>query len=272
MRRVVTALVLLPLVLAGIFLLSGWAFLLFALVLVEAAAIEFGSLGSRLAGRRLVWAVPLLVPVAVILLLPELSADLFPDGGALLAVGFLASAGVGTVALFQRLTLEETVQAAGLMSFGMLYFAVPAAALVHLRSMDVWLVILGAAIVWAGDTAAYYIGSTWGRHKLAPVVSPKKTWEGAAASLIAGVAVAVVWCLLRLDRIDPGLLVVAAVTSIAGQVGDLVESAFKRRLGVKDSSNLLPGHGGALDRLDSLLFALPALALGLMVIGWNSQP
>ena len=105
---------------------------------------------------------------------------------------------------------------------------------------------------------------------MAPVVSPNKSWEGAGASLTAAVGAAVVWSLLRLGQVDSGLLLVAVVTSLAAQIGDLVESTFKRRLGVKDSSHLLPGHGGMLDRLDSLLFAFPVLLLGLMILGWSS--
>jgi phosphatidate cytidylyltransferase len=271
MKRIITAVLLLPPALAAVFLLSGWSFLLFALAIVEIAAVEFALLVSRLTGRRAAWSIPVLVPLAVFCLLPHPGWNLLPESGSVLALGFLASAGVGIIALFCRLSLEETVEATGLLSFGTLYFAVPAAALVYLRTLDVWLVILAAIIVWAGDSAAFYIGTAWGRHKLAPVVSPNKTWEGAAASLLAGVGVAAVWSALRLDGVDPALLVVAAVTSVTGQIGDLVESTFKRRLGVKDSSALLPGHGGMLDRLDSLLFALPALALGLMIIGWNSR-
>jgi phosphatidate cytidylyltransferase len=270
MKRVLTAAVILPPVLVAIFYLSGWSFLIFALVVVEVAAVEFAMLASRLAGRRGAWAIPILVPAAVLLLLPEVFRNLLPVGGSMLALGFLASAGSATVALFLRLSLKETVYTTGLVCFGVLYFATPIAALVQLRAMDVWLVILVAVIVWAGDTAAYYVGTAWGTHKLASVVSPNKTWEGAIASFVAGVGAAAVWSALRLGEVDPRLLFVAVGTSIAAQVGDLVESTFKRRLGVKDSSALLPGHGGMLDRLDSLLFAFPALALGLLAIGWNS--
>jgi len=270
MKRVLTALVLLPPALTAIFFLSGWGFLLFALVVVEMAAVEFAMLASRLAGRRVMWAIPILVPVVALLLLPGISIALaLAPSDQMLLLGFLLSAGAGTVALFSRLPLEETVSALGLLSFGVLYFAVPIAALVRLQAADVWLVILAAVIVWAGDTAAFYIGTKWGRHALAPVISPNKTWEGACASLVAAVVAAAIWSSFRLGTVDAGILLVAVGTSVAAQIGDLVESTFKRRLGVKDSSALLPGHGGMLDRLDSLLFALPALALGLLIIGWQ---
>jgi phosphatidate cytidylyltransferase len=270
MRRVLTALVILPPALAAIFFLSGWGFLLFALAVVEMAAVEYAMLTSRLAGRGAAWAIPVLVPVVVLLLLPDVTSVLtVGQSDRLLLLGFVVGAGAGIVALFSRQPLEETVAATGVLSFGVLYFSVPIAALVRLHAVDVWLVILAVVVVWAGDTAAFYIGTKWGRHALAPVVSPNKTWEGACASLAAGVVAAAIWSTFRLGRIDAGILLVAAGTSVAAQTGDLVESTLKRRLGVKDSSGLLPGHGGMLDRLDSLLFALPALALGLLIIGWR---
>jgi phosphatidate cytidylyltransferase len=117
------------------------------------------------------------------------------------------------------------------------------------------LVLLG--VLWIGDAAAYYGGSTLGRHLLAPHLSPKKTVEGAFAgligSIIAGVALGV-WVANERSGV---LLIASIAAACAGQVGDLVESALKRSAGVKDSSDLLPGHGGLLDRLDGLLFAAP---------------
>ncbi|HEY3937450.1 MAG TPA: phosphatidate cytidylyltransferase [Bryobacteraceae bacterium] len=116
------------------------------------------------------------------------------------------------------------------------------------------------ALNWVGDSAAYYIGRRFGRHKLAPVVSPKKSWEGAIASVLGSVLFGV----LYLGRFMPQLpwwqvTVMAVLGNVAGQFGDLAESAMKRGAGVKDSGNLLPGHGGMLDRVDSSLFALPVV-------------
>jgi phosphatidate cytidylyltransferase len=129
-----------------------------------------------------------------------------------------------------------------------------------------WL-MFGLMVNWIGDTGAYYVGKRFGRHKLAPVVSPGKTWEGAAASAVTGLIFGVIYLPLTI----PGTSVVMAAllalaTNVAGQLGDLAESAIKRGAGVKDSGTLLPGHGGFLDRVDSTMFALPVLYVLLTLI------
>ncbi len=133
-----------------------------------------------------------------------------------------------------------------------------------LREASPWWLMLPVSINWVGDSAAYYVGKNFGKNKLAPRVSPGKTWEGAIASAVtttfygaallylAGMAVPV-WQAVALSF----------VTGVAGQIGDLVESAMKRGAGVKDSGNTLPGHGGWLDRLDSTLFSMPVVAVYL---------
>jgi phosphatidate cytidylyltransferase len=160
----------------------------------------------------------------------------------------------------------------GILGFGVLYFALPIASLHYLQQADPWLVFLLMAIVFLGDTAAYYVGSAIGRHRMAPVISPKKSWEGAAAGFVTAVAAAAVWSAWKLGRVDPELLAAAALTALAAQVGDLVESMIKRGAGVKDSGHILPGHGGVLDRLDAMLFAAPVLLLGLWVLGVDGVP
>lgn len=122
-----------------------------------------------------------------------------------------------------------------------------------------WL-MFGLMVNWVGDTGAYYVGRKFGRHKLAPEVSPGKSWEGAAASVVTGVVFGLIYLPLTIkgtSLLTAGLLALAA--NAAGQVGDLAESAIKRGAGVKDSGTILPGHGGVLDRVDSTLFALPVL-------------
>ena len=117
--------------------------------------------------------------------------------------------------------------------------------------------------VWAGDIAAIFAGKAFGKHPLAPKISPKKTVEGSVANLLAAVATA--WLLGRfLGLSDARSLGAGVAVGILGQAGDLFESWLKRRADVKDSGTLLPGHGGVLDRIDSVLFAAPAVALILL--------
>jgi phosphatidate cytidylyltransferase len=114
--------------------------------------------------------------------------------------------------------------------------------------------------LWAGDTAAIFVGRTWGKHPLAPAISPKKSVEGAVANFAACVLVG--WMLGLWLKVDPALALSCGVCAgILGQAGDLFESYVKRQAGVKDSGTILPGHGGLMDRVDSLIFAAPAIAL-----------
>ncbi|MEE8400084.1 MAG: phosphatidate cytidylyltransferase [Desulfobacterales bacterium] len=115
-------------------------------------------------------------------------------------------------------------------------------------------------IVFAGDTGAYYAGTYWGRHKLCPAVSPKKTWEGAIGGLAVNIGVGSVFKVFFLPELPWGYgLLLFVVVGIAGQIGDLFESQLKRVGNIKDSGTLLPGHGGLLDRIDALLFAAPVV-------------
>jgi phosphatidate cytidylyltransferase len=129
-----------------------------------------------------------------------------------------------------------------------------------LRGVNPHWLLFAFLLCWAGDTAAYYVGKNFGRHKMAPVISPGKTWEGAAASVAGGVIAGAVYAHFLIPSAPMGWVVmIAAVGNIAGQIGDLVESAYKRWGGVKDSGSSLPGHGGWLDRIDSSLLAIPAV-------------
>jgi len=167
--------------------------------------------------------------------------------------------------------------------FGFTYVALPLAMLVQLREQvaGAFLLLYLLLVVWAGDIFAYFVGRSLGRTLMAPRVSPKKTWEGAAASLAASLvlgsllfshALQISSFLFRVGLIDrrggmfglekPEVLPIILLTialNIAAQLGDLVESLIKRGAGVKDSGTLLPGHGGMLDRIDALLFAAPVL-------------
>lgn len=124
------------------------------------------------------------------------------------------------------------------------------------------------AVVVPNDAGAYYCGRRWGRHKLYEIVSPNKTIEGSAGGLMAGTLIGTLYGAIFLQSVPLGSLILASLlVGLAGQIGDLIESMIKRMAGQKDSSNLLPGHGGILDRLDSLLFAFPAAWLFSVWIG-----
>jgi phosphatidate cytidylyltransferase len=187
-----------------------------------------------------------------------------------------------TVAM-RRAQMSGAYPAAAASAFAFAYIAVPLGMLVQLRQQwagAFWILYLLLA-VWAGDIFAYFVGRSLGRHLMAPRISPKKTWEGAAASLLASLAIGVLLFnhalaissfLLRVGLIErrdgmfglekPDLWPIIGLTvalNVAAQLGDLVESLIKRGAGVKDSGTILPGHGGMLDRIDALLFAAPLL-------------
>jgi phosphatidate cytidylyltransferase len=127
-----------------------------------------------------------------------------------------------------------------------------------LREINPHWLMIALLVSWAGDTAALYVGRACGRHKLAPRVSPQKTWEGFAGSVVGGTAAAWAYAHYLIPSAPWwGVLALGAGANIAGQLGDLCESAFKRGAGVKDSGTTLPGHGGWLDRIDSSLFSVP---------------
>ena len=145
--------------------------------------------------------------------------------------------------------------------FGLIYIPLFLSFAILIRGADngaVWIYLLLAA-VFAGDTGAFYAGSYLGRNKLAPLVSPNKTIEGAAAGLISSVCAGfLIRCFFLLNISWQRCLIICIVIGIAGQIGDLFESMLKRSSCIKDSGNILPGHGGVLDRIDALLFAAPA--------------
>jgi phosphatidate cytidylyltransferase len=187
-----------------------------------------------------------------------------------------------TIAM-RRTQISEAYPAASASAFAFAYIALPVGMLVQLRQQwaGAFLLLYLLLVVWAGDIFAYFVGRSLGRHLMAPRISPKKTWEGAAASLVASLGVGILLFdyslqissfLLRIGLIErrdglfglekPEMLPIVLLTialNIAAQLGDLVESLIKRGAGVKDSGSILPGHGGMLDRIDALLFAAPVL-------------
>jgi phosphatidate cytidylyltransferase len=176
----------------------------------------------------------------------------------LVVVAFLCCVGI----LFAEVGLETALGGASATMFGILVVALPAVAMCELRSFDSRIVLFLFLIVWGCDSFAYYTGKNFGKHKLAPRVSPNKTWEGTIGGLVGatliGAAGGTWWLAPQLGPFVGALA--GALASSAGQIGDLVESMWKRGAGVKDSGTFLPGHGGFYDRVDSLLFAGPVLA------------
>ncbi len=180
---------------------------------------------------------------------------------ALIVVMALNLIGAAAMSIFRFRISNDAPLVAVKQVFGVLYVSVFISFLIMLRhTVDgpLWVLFLFWVIAW-GDTGALYSGTLWGRHKLCPVVSPQKTIEGAAGGLAANLIFAWIFKLLFFSSM-PGLTctIFALSIGVIGQLGDLFESEFKRAAGVKDSSTLLPGHGGVLDRLDALLLAAPA--------------
>jgi phosphatidate cytidylyltransferase len=245
MKRFLTAAVALPAVVLITVFSSDWFFAAFISAASVLAVDEFLSLAAiREIGRPGRW---FLVPAAFVTL-----SFLAGPGAPITA---LAAATIILMAstVFSPAT-ESALGRAGIGIGAVVYCSLSLGFLLMLPREAI-LVLL--AIVWVGDAAAYYAGRAFGRHRLAPRVSPNKTIEGAVAGLIGSLGAGVLggaW-LLRQSMVD--LVGFSIATALAGQLGDLAESVLKRSAGAKDSSSILPGHGGILDRLDSLFFAAP---------------
>jgi phosphatidate cytidylyltransferase len=279
MRRILTALVLIPPVLVLVFLGPKWQWV-FALAVAAVAALsgwEYMQLSRRCGANppRTATLLALLALFAVDTQWPDLTPAFF----GILGLGLLVYC-----TFFKP--VEETIADASASIFCLLYTGLALLALPALREQanGPSLLVFLFCVVWAGDTAAYYVGRAWGRHKMAPSLSPGKSWEGAIASVAGSVLIAATLVGLAglmqepwnsavqswLERTLPTAVLtypdeiwywlgIAVLINVAGQVGDLAESALKRSAGVKDSGNLLPGHGGMLDRIDALLLAGPVL-------------
>jgi phosphatidate cytidylyltransferase len=205
-------------------------------------------------------------------MLPDLieHARLAGDGGTrLVLMGFIF--GLAVLTLFTRRPLVETLPAAGISSSAFLLVAFPLSFAVRLHGIPAHgplFLLFALAITWAADTVAYFAGRAFGKHPLAPHISPKKTWEGSLAGLAGSLLIG---CAFRhwLSLPLPHLLAMATLGNIAGQMGDLLESAYKRSAGVKDSGGLLPGHGGILDRIDALILCIPVIWYYLVLALWG---
>jgi phosphatidate cytidylyltransferase len=287
LKRILTAVVLIPIVL-GLVLRAPIPVLALVAALVALLAVqELLKLSEAYGIRPLRWPTYVFVGIFFLFLAtnpgndkPLLSTAIF-----VYSAGFAAALApfVFLVIGMKRADLSSAFPAALVSTLAFAYVALPLGFLVQLREQwsGAFLLLYLLLLVWAGDIFAYFVGRSLGRHFMSPRVSPKKTWEGALASLLASLAVGVLLynyalpissALLNAHLIEkrdgyfalekpplwPVLLLSAAI-NVAAQLGDLVESLIKRGAGVKDSGSILPGHGGMLDRIDALLFAAPML-------------
>ncbi len=269
MKRVLTAIVLIALVVGIVFLGNPLSLAIAACVVALLAAYEYAEL-TAIGGTAVPawWLLP-----AIALLFAE--SYFRPLEGPLPLLSFLGLS-LLTYASFHEAaknTMQYVLPITASGFFGLIYVGYPLmlvpqfAARENGRTLLLFLML----VVWTGDIAALYVGKAIGRHKLAPSLSPNKTWEGAAASLAGAVLVAGILALvcalagahdstvLHISEPVWQTLLLALLVNAAAQIGDLVESAIKRGAGVKDSGTMLPGHGGILDRIDALLVAAPVL-------------
>ena len=272
--RIFTALVLIPIVVALVWWGPAWLLAAVAALIVILALVEFFDLGERIAMRPfrkwtivcaagLFYAQYSLGLVETRSLAEGLSIVRSAAGGVLSVEALLLIFVFGAVAigLATRWALHEVLPAIAISSAALLFVALPFSYLVRINEINLVgrkLVLFTLCLIWAGDILAYFVGKGLGRVPMAPALSPKKTWEGALGNLLASLLVGVFFAKwLRMEATE--MLVIAGLANVAGQMGDLIESAWKRGAAVKDSSNLLPGHGGVLDRIDSLILASPVV-------------
>ena len=287
LKRILTAVVLIPIVLVLVLRAPVPAVALVAALVALLAVQELLKISEAYKVRPFHWPTYIFVGLFFLFLAvnsgqatPLLSTAMFAG-----SVGFVAALApfVFLVIGMRRVDLSGAFPAAMTSTFAFAYVALPLGFLVQLREQasGAFLILYLLLLVWAGDIFAYFVGRSLGRHLMSPRISPRKTWEGALASLIASLAVGMLLykyalpissALLNAHLIErkDGLfalekapvwpiLLLSGVINIAAQLGDLVESLIKRGAGVKDSGTLLPGHGGVLDRVDALLFAAPVL-------------
>ena len=265
-KRELVALVAIPIVVAVIIWLPAWVLhvLLGAVVTIAADELLAMARGAGIACGR--W-----LPLICLIGLMTASWSLGPIG--------LAWSVIATVMVTPTAQLAHPGRPSGSLSgaavgvFSVLFLGVMAVSLGWMRlwpdeGLAVRLILLYLATIWAGDSGAYYVGRHFGRHPMAPRISPNKTLEGLVAGVItAGTSAAVLKVVLGIEMPWPHFAAVAIIIAVATPIGDLVESQFKRDTQVKDSSGLLPGHGGLLDRTDSLLYAAPPVLAYLAIVG-----
>ncbi len=256
MKRVLTAALLVPFVVYTVMWANQWVFLA---VVAVSALLSYREYDLIAAGYGFGAPGPLGYGAGLLLLV-------VPYTGAFPLMIGLALAGL--VLAMRSADLAHALPRTSLLVLGVIYIfgCWRCAVVLHERSAH-WL-MYALLVSWSGDIGAYYVGKAFGRHRMADRISPKKSWEGAAASVVTSVLLAGAYLLHFVAGVSVAAAVLlTALGNMAGQLGDLVESAMKRGAGVKDSGALLPGHGGFLDRVDSALFVMPVIAAWVIVTG-----
>lgn len=268
--RILTAVILVPLVLAALFLLPPVAWGAVSLLVIAIAAAEWANLAGYRKPTRAMFVAGTLSIGALILYLITPGFDGSVTDGVVVGVCAVATLFWLVIAPPWLAFRWKPASTIGMALAGWIALIGAWVAISALQARSPWLVLAAMAIVWIADTAAYFAGRAFGKHKLAPSVSPGKTWEGVAGALIAVGIYAMALVPLAASAGRSGTVtalavlvwVMLALVLVGLSVeGDLFESLLKRHAGVKDSGRLLPGHGGILDRIDALIAAMPPAAL-----------
>ncbi len=276
-KRIVTAAVLIPFAVGLVLWTPTWALALATALVMLLALFEYFALGDAIGHRAYrYWTATCALALVYVQWLAAIAPSYELVGGLTFHrevgrmlgviptvedVFFVFVLGVCALTLITRRPIVEALPAAGISASGLLLVAFPLTYTVRLHGHGPdgpKLLLFALVITWVGDSAAYFVGRAIGKRPLAPVLSPKKSWEGTVASILGALLVAVVFARFLTVSL-PQLLAMAALGNVAGQAGDLLESAYKRSAGVKDSGSLLPGHGGVLDRIDALILAIPVV-------------
>ena len=277
--RIITALILIPIVIAALFLLPPVGFAVVTVIVCMLAAWEWGQFAGFTSRTQRVWLAILcgFLLAAMMLSLPayQQSIQLLQVKGSLwLSLGWWLLAFVLVIFYPSSAALWRHSRALRLV-FGLLTIVPFFWGMVSLRAYGyaenhyngAWWLLYVMLLVWGADSGAYLFGKLFGKHKLAPRVSPGKTWEGLIGGLLTSALIS--WLFGRyapLDVVPATLLVCSIVAALASVLGDLTESMFKREAGIKDSGNLIPGHGGIMDRIDSLTAAVPVFACLMLLV------
>ena len=278
-KRVATAAVLIPIVILLDFE-APTGLLAIAVALVMLLALrEFFGLGDAIGHRAYrFWTAVCAILLAYVQYLAALDARFTLNAGpvfhrvfglfqlqtpGIADVFFVFLIGITILTLVTDRPAVEALPAAGLSCSALLLVALPLTFAIRLQGVSLvgpYLLFFALLITWIGDTTAYFVGRAIGRHPFAPHLSPKKTWEGAVASFLGSILAALLAKYLgKINMPSLHIMGMAAACNVGGQAGDLLESAYKRSAGVKDSGAMLPGHGGILDRIDALILAFPVV-------------